>query len=97
MARKRKVKFMKIEKLLMGLSVLLLVLIPVSNIFGMAMLSETNIQVEKLKKEIKSQEKRNESLTMKINELQSFDNIQTVAQSQGLAYNSNNVKVVGNK
>lgn len=97
MARKRKVKFMKIEKLLMGLSVLLLVLIPVSNIFGMAMLSETNIQVEMLKKEIKSQEKRNESLTMKINELQSFDNIQAVAQSQGLAYNSNNVKVVGNK
>lgn len=96
MARKRKVKFLKIEKLLMRLCVLLLLLIPVSNVFGMAMLSKNNIEVERLKKDIRLQTKKNQSLTMKINELQSFDNIQTVAQNQGLAYNSNNIKVIDN-
>jgi cell division protein FtsL len=96
MARKRKVKFLRIEKLLMKLSILLLLLIPISNVFGMAMLSKNNLEVERLKKVIKEQTKKNQSLTMKINELQSFDNIQNVAKEEGLAYNSNNIKVIGN-
>ncbi len=96
MARKRKVKFLRVEKLLMKLCVLLLLLIPVSNVFGMAMLSKDNIEVERLKKEIREQNKKNQSLTMKINELQSFDNIQNVAKEKGLAYNSNNIKVISN-
>jgi cell division protein FtsL len=94
MARTRKIKFLRIEKFLMKFCVLLLIMIPISDIFGSAMLSKSNIEVERLKKEIKSQTRKNESLTMKINELQSFDNIQTVAKDQGLAYNSNNIKVI---
>jgi cell division protein FtsL len=94
MARKRKVKFLKIEKLMMRLCALLLLMIPVSNVFGMAMLSKNNLEVERLKKVINEQNKRNQSLTMKINELQSFDNIQNVAKEKGLAYNSNNIKVI---
>jgi cell division protein FtsL len=94
MARKRKVKFLRVEKCLIKLCVLLLVLIPVSDVFGTAMLSKSNLEVERLKKSIQEQNKKNQSLTMKINELQSFDNIQTVAKNQGLAYNSNNIKVI---
>lgn len=78
----------------MRLCVLLLLLIPVSSIFGKAMLAKSNIEVERLKKSIKVQVKRNQSLTMKVNELQSFDNIQAVARNQGLAYNSANIKVI---
>lgn len=78
----------------MRLCVLLLLLIPASSIFGKAMLSKSNLEVERLKKEIKVQVKKNQSLTMKVNELQSFDNIQTVARNQGLAYNSANIKVI---
>jgi cell division protein FtsL len=96
MARKRKVKFLRVEKLLMKLSILLLLLIPISNVFGMAMLSKNNLEVERLKKVIKEQTKKNQSLTMKINELQSFDNIQNVAKEEGLAYNSDNIKVISN-
>lgn len=91
---KKKVKFLKGEKFMIRLCVLLLLLIPASDVFGKAMLSKSNLEVERLKKDIQLQNKKNESLTMKVNELRSFDNIQAVANSQGLAYNSNNIKVI---
>ena len=94
MARKRKIKMLRIEKVLIKLCVLLLLLIPASDVFGKAMLSNSNIEVERLKKEITSQTKKNQSLTMKVNELQSFENIQAIASNLGLAYNSNNIKVI---
>lgn len=94
MAKKRKIKLLRIEKVLIQVSVILLLLIPASDVFGKAMLSDANIEVERLKKEITSQNKKNQSLTMKVNELQSFDNIQTIASDLGLAYNSNNIKVI---
>lgn len=93
-ARKRKIKFLRIEKVLIRLCVLLLLLIPASDVFGKAMLSKSNLEVERLKKQITEQTRKNQSLTMKVNELRSFDNIQQVAQNQGLAYNSNNIKVI---
>lgn len=94
MAKRRKIKFLKVERVLMKLCVLLLLLIPASDVFGKAMLSKSNIEVERLKEVISAQTRKNQSLTMKVNELQSFDNIQTVASSQGLAYNSANIKVI---
>lgn len=94
MAKRRVIRFSRIERWLMKLCVLLLLLIPASSVFGKAMLSKSNLEVERLKKEINVQVKKNQSLTMKVNELQSFDNIQNVASSQGLAYNSANIKVI---
>lgn len=96
MARKSKLKFLRIEKMMMKLCVLLLILYPVSDVFGKAMLSKSNIEVERINKQIIAQKNKNESLTMKVNELQSFTNIQTVASEQGLAYNSQNIKVIDN-
>ncbi|HHT38542.1 MAG TPA: cell division protein FtsL [Mollicutes bacterium] len=93
MAR-RKVKLLRIERMLIKFCVFLLVMIPASSVFGKAMLSKTNLEVERLKKEISAQERKNQSLTMKVNELQSFENILEVAKNQGLAYNSNNIKVI---
>ena len=40
------------------------------------------------------EEKTNESLEMKINELASLDKIIEVAQAQGLSYNNDNIKSV---
>lgn len=94
MARKKKIVFSKFSKTLVKLWILMLLLMPASNIFGKAMLSKSNLEVERLKKEIKIQVKKNQSLTMKVNELQSFENIQQVANNQGLAYNSDNIKVI---
>ena len=53
-----------------------------------ATLSKVNVEVEKVKNEIKTQEKKNESLSMKINELASLDKIIEVAYEQGLSYNN---------
>ena len=47
-----------------------------------------------MKRTITAQEKKNESLEMKINELASLDKIIEVAQEQGLSYNNDNIKTV---
>ena len=60
-------------------------------------LSSINIEVERLNKEVSKQEKTNQSLYMKINELASLENIQTVANNEGLAYNNNNIVIINNQ
>ncbi len=62
--------------------------------FSSALLSKTNIEVESLRSKIQAQENRNESLTMKINELASLNNIEEVAALYGLEYNNTNVEVI---
>ena len=91
---KKKYKISKFEKLIYSLAVFLLVISPISIVFSKATLSEINFEVEKQKKLIEAQNKTNESLSMKINELASLDKIQEVAKSEGLSYNNNNIKNV---
>ncbi len=91
---KKVVKIGKFEKLFYSFVVMLMIALPFTIVFLQATLSEINVQVEKVKSEIKSQEKKNESLAMKINELASLDKIIEVAHKQGLSYNNNNIKSV---
>ena len=91
---KRVVKIGKFEKLLYGIALTLLVALPFTVVFLQATLSKINVQCEQVKKEIKTQEKKNESLSMKINELASLDKIIEVAHAQGLSYNNDNIKSV---
>ena len=91
---KKKVKMGKFEKLLYVFTLILLLSCPFVIVFSQATLSKINYEVEKSKKEIVSQEKKNESLTMKINELASLDKIQDVADSEGLSYNNDNIKTI---
>ena len=91
---KRVVKIGKFEKLFYSFALFLLVALPFTIVFLQATLSKINVQVEQVKKEIKTQEKKNESLSMKINELASLDKIIEVAHKQGLSYNNNNIKSV---
>ena len=92
--KKRKAKILKGEKLLYFLIGFLLLANIIGQSFSMAMLSKTNFDVENMKSKIEEQESLNESLTMKINELASLDNIDAVASLYGLGYNNNNIKVV---
>lgn len=92
MKKKKKVKISKLEKVLYTISCLLLICSPVVIVFSKSTLSEINYEVEKLKKEIKNQEKENESLEMKINELASLENIQKVIKDEGLVYNNDKIK-----
>ena len=94
---KKKLKMGRFEKLLYTFTILLVIASPFAVVFSQATLSKINFEVEKAKKEIAYQEKKNESLNMKISELASLDKIQDVAEKQGLSYNNDNIKTVVNE
>ena len=79
---------------MMMLTVFTVLCVFVSVFFLKSHLSSVNIEVEKLKKKITKQEKINESLTMKVNELVSLENMQSVAMEEGLEYNNSNVVII---
>lgn len=89
--KKKRLKLLKGEKFMYVMLALLVVAIPTLSIFSKALLSETNIQNEKLKSKIEKKENNNESLSMQIDELVSMENIQKVAERFGLSYNSDNI------
>ena len=94
---KRKVvkrKTSKFVKLIYTLAVLMLISFPIVSITTKAFVSKLNFDVEKLKTQKEKHEKTNQSLTTKINELASLENIQAVAKEYGLEYNNDNIKVV---
>lgn len=93
MTRKKgkKLKLLKGEKIMYGVIVLLLVLIPILNVYTSAIVTRTNIAVEELKSDIESQKEENESLSMQIDELASLENIQAIAKEFGLSYNNTNI------
>lgn len=66
----------------------------VIKIFCGATISNLSMSVEKMRYEIDTQGKTNESLVMKVNELTSFDKIKDVVNDMGLAYNNDNVIVI---
>ena len=94
--KKSKVKLFRIERMLIKFCFLVLISFPIASVLSKAALSNMNLEVEKLKREVNVQKNTNESLTMKINELKSLANIDSVAESEGLSYNSDNVKVITN-
>ena len=66
----------------------------VLKIFCGATLGNLSINNEKVRAKITTQEKENESLTMQVNELTSFDYVKEVVKEMGLAYNNDNILVV---
>ena len=89
----KRLKLLKGEKFMAFLVVLFgFVIMPASWIYTKALLSESNINLEKIKTKIERQNDRNEALGMQIDELASIDNIQDIASSSGLSYNNNNIK-----
>lgn len=94
--KKRKVtKFLKGEKLMYLLICLLLLAIPMFNVFTSSLLSETNTKMERLNNKISVQTKTNQSLSMQVDELASLENIQNIAKEFGLSYNNGNIKTIG--
>lgn len=91
---KKRLKMSKFERLIYSFTIVMVLALPFALVFSQATLSEINFEVEKMNKKISVQEKKNESLTMKINELASLDKIQEVAKEQGLTYNNNNIKTI---
>ena len=94
MAKNKKAKLTVGEKLLYTTATLCLALLLVIKVFCGAGISHLNMSIEKMNYDIKVQEKKNESLTMKVNELTSFDKVREVATNMGLEYNNDNIIVV---
>ncbi len=92
--KKKTVKFTKFEKVLFFVTALICVSYPFMSVFAKSTLSEINYEVENSKAEIEKQNKNNESLQMKINELASLENLESVAKKMGLSYTSNSIKIV---
>ena len=91
---KKRLKMSKFEKFIYSSAIFLLVISPVSIVFSQSTLAKINFEVEKQKKEISVQKKKNESLSMTIDELASLTKIQEVAEQQGLSYNNNNIRTI---
>ncbi len=94
--KKSKVRLVRIEKFLIKFCVLLIVIFPVVSVLSKAALSNMNLEVEKLKRQVNVQKNSNESISMRVDELKSLANIEEVASSEGLSYNSNNIIVINN-
>ena len=87
-------KLTKGEKALLSCCVFLGFAMILVQVFCGATQGNLSISVEKLKYEIESQEKTNESLVMQVNELTSYDTIKDVVKDMGLAYNNENIIVI---
>lgn len=96
MRRKRvkRVKLSKGEKILYTSGILCLVLSLSFKIFYGASVSNLSMSIEKTKTEIVNQQKTNESLMMQVNELTSYENVKTVVNDTGLAYNNENILII---
>ena len=87
-------KLIKRERKFTVLGAILLFGLWVVSFFAKNTLSSVNIEVERLARDVKNQKETNQSLTMKINELASLENINAVANQQGLAYNNGNIRII---
>ena len=95
--KKSVMKMQSIQKKYITVGSVFLLCLWVVSFFAKITLSSINIEVEKLNKQVTKQEKSNQSLSMKINELASLENIQAVSNNEGLAYNNNNIVIINNQ
>ena len=93
-SKTKKIKLLKGEKFFITLIVLLGVLAPIITVSSKAILSRSNIELERVKRKVEKQENINESLKMQVNELASLSNIQDIAKEYGLSYNNDNIIVI---
>ena len=90
-------KKFKLSKLLINISLFTIMLSSVMFLFLKSSLSDVNIEVEKLKRNIQTENNKIESLSMKVDELKSLANVENAIESEGLGYNSTNIKVLSKK
>ena len=91
---RKRVKLCGVDRLMIMVIALLIVFTPVLVVYSKSTLSESNIELERIKRKVEKQESINESVAMKINELASLSNIQDVAKEHGLDYNNDNLIIV---
>ena len=88
------VRLTKGEKMLYTMGLLCAVLTVFIRVFSSASISNLKMDIEKINYKIENQEKKNQSLTMQVNELTSYETLSGVLDEMGLAYNNENIVVV---
>jgi len=91
---KKKKKFTKLERFIYKSSFVIMFLLVVGIVFTSASVSKLNIELQEMSMEVESQEDTNQSLAMKINEMASLENIQTISKNLGVSYNNENIKTI---
>lgn len=91
---KKVVRLTRGEKLLYSLGVFCFVLTIMIKVFSSASISNIKMDIEKISYKIENQEKKNQSLTMQVNELTSYEKLSSVLAEMGLAYNNENIIVI---
>lgn len=94
---KKKRRKLKSESVIYMAIVLILLAIPICNVYTKAILSSSNIALEQSKNKVEDQEGINNGLKMEISELASLDKIQVIAAENGLTYENSNIKVVASE
>lgn len=92
--KKKVARFTKGEKMLYALAILCMCSTFVLKIFTSASSSNLKMEIEKINLKIEKQENLNESLTMQVNELTSYENMDSVLKDMGLAYNNENIIII---
>ena len=90
-------RLIKNEKKFTALGAILLVGLWAISFFMKGSLATLNVEVESLSRDIKEQKEVNQSLTMKINELASLENVNVVANQVGLVYNNDNIRLINER
>lgn len=91
---KKKSKISKIENFLYRSMIILTIFLIIGIVSGQAALARINLEVQKLNDKVTNKKEENQSLVMKINEMASLENIQSVSDDMGLAYNNDNIKTI---
>lgn len=91
---KGKLRLTKGEKLLYTTGAICMVLAIFLRVFSSASICDLKIDIEEVSYKIKNQEKTNQSYIMQVNELTSYENLNSVLKDMGLAYNNENIIVV---
>ena len=92
--RKRRMKLTKGERLVYSMGFMALGITILLKIFCGATVSNLKMDIEEINYNIENQSKKIESLSMKISELTSFDNVKDIVKDMGLAYNNDNIVVI---
>ena len=82
------------EVLLYSMASICLFATIVVKIFFSAGITSLNMTIEQKKFDITNQEKVNEGLNMKVNELTAYFKVKDVVSDMGLAYNNDNIIII---
>lgn len=92
--KKKQKRFTKLERFLYKSSFVVAFFLVLGIVFTSASVSKLNIELQEMSMKVDNQQDTNQSLTMKINEMASLENIQIISKNLGLTYNNDNIKTI---